>query len=206
MWLLPKNRPMNELHALHTGPDAGMDARVEDFFTRYGLDESCAMSLAIACSTSAPVGATKASQGGAYGASETPGTLESILSQLGSDFDERTSRKSASYFARMGYRLVKGLNGRACSRRRSLSAPHRPLRRLECPLIKAAINSPSSTFFRAALQVYVCTSLDSCDLYGTGPSPCASQLSKTFASQLSCWSDCSSPCAAAQLHVVEGTF
>uniref|UniRef100_A0A7S2W9K2 Nucleoporin Nup133/Nup155-like N-terminal domain-containing protein n=1 Tax=Mucochytrium quahogii TaxID=96639 RepID=A0A7S2W9K2_9STRA len=51
LWVLVKNRPINELHALLQGPDPGTNADIEEFFKQYGLDESCGMCLAIACKT-----------------------------------------------------------------------------------------------------------------------------------------------------------
>ncbi|CAK9002340.1 Nuclear pore complex protein Nup155 (155 kDa nucleoporin) (Nucleoporin Nup155) [Durusdinium trenchii] len=51
LWTLVKNPPINQLHALLEGPDPGTNADIEEFFKQYGLDESCAMCLAIACQT-----------------------------------------------------------------------------------------------------------------------------------------------------------
>ena len=52
LWSITKNRPVNQLNQLLSGPDPGINSDVEEFFKLYGLNETCSMLLAIAsCST-----------------------------------------------------------------------------------------------------------------------------------------------------------
>ena len=52
LWSITKNRPVNQLNQLLSGPEPGSSADVEEFFKLYGLNETCSMLLAIAsCST-----------------------------------------------------------------------------------------------------------------------------------------------------------
>jgi len=50
LWVLVKNRPVNQLYGLLGGPDQGTETALHAMFKRFGLDEACAMALAIACS------------------------------------------------------------------------------------------------------------------------------------------------------------
>jgi len=104
LWVITKNQPINQLYALLKGPDPGTNADIEEFFKLYGLDESCAMCLAIACRASADakhehISTASLGEGedGPFG--ESPSDGEAAKSQW-------VAQRASLWYRRIGYGIA----------------------------------------------------------------------------------------------------
>ncbi|GBG24052.1 Cys-Gly metallodipeptidase dug1 [Hondaea fermentalgiana] len=104
LWVLVKNRPINQLYALLRGPDPGSNADIEEFFKQYGLDESCSMCLAIACKAGYPDDADETSNRGA--ANDDPSPFADSGASDEATQNQWVARRAALWFRRIGYGIA----------------------------------------------------------------------------------------------------
>lgn len=104
LWVLVKNHPINQLYALLRGPDPGSNADIEEFFKQYGLDESCAMCLAIACKTGFADNKDQNAKSGA--ANDDPSPFADSGASDDATQNQWIFRRAALWFSRIGYGIA----------------------------------------------------------------------------------------------------